>query len=416
MSYWRVVACCAALVCGASACRCSPGSGPGNTGPDVQDTVVDAAVPDAEPWPDAEPGPDARPVGVPHDFCALPFVKLPIDGESGHLTLGIHLDGHQVVYTTQPPPFARPCEVRLMDLEVCLEYQLTTGAEASFVWNAGDNVYYVDSRGGDLTLPIWNVYRYDLETWTEHQVTDNMFPEADVQGTEEHLLFMRGEESSVTAPRSLILHELATGEERVLAPGWATAGYFDLDPEHVAFSGFTYDPQSQGRDVHVHDIAANETVHLESTFVGNQEWVTLRGDYLAWTMMASSWSLESLLILRQLSTGTETVVLEADAALGRPGMDGHLMAYNTNRYQGELTSAPSDIELYDMETGVRRRVTAEPTGMRVFGLSFPYLLLIQQMASDMHSSDVYVAHLVRLGLTDETGHLLPGDGVILPPM
>jgi hypothetical protein len=29
--------------------------------------------------------------------------------------------------------------------------------------------------------------------------------------------------------------------------------------------------------------------------------------------------------------------------------------------------------------------------------------------------DAYVAHLVQLGLTDEEGHVLPGDGVIDPP-
>ena len=143
--------------------------------------------------------------------------------------------------------------------------------------------------------------------------------------------------------------------------------------------------------------------------------LALNGDYLAYTVVESYWSSEGSVMLHHLPSGEETLLVGPEAAVGAAALDGSLAAYNTNRYQGEQLMFPSDIELYDIETGERRRVTAEPSNLRAFYLSFPYLLLIDWLLVDLLANDYYVAHLVRLGIADEAGHLLPGEGVILPP-
>jgi len=378
---------------------------------------ADVSVDDARPTVDARPGADARPEGIPYDFCSLPFMKLPIDGQGGEMTVGIHLDSHYVVYLTRPAPYERPMEVRMMDLETCLEYQLTNGSEALMVWNAGDHVYYTDTPREPYTELVRHIYHYDVGTWTERQITNGQFGEIDVRGTEDYLLFKRFDNyDTLPAPKSLILHILATGEERALAPSWASAGYYDVDGHRAVYAGFTDDPQSEGRDVFMHDILQNETHHIDTTYAGNQSWAIIDGNHIAYTVTDRYGAGEGSLMLYHIPTAEEELVSGPEPAGGWAAMDGTLLAYNTNRYQAVPTGFPSDIELFDIDSGVKRRVTAAPSNLRAFYMSFPYLLMIDWLLlEDRTINDYYVAHLVRLGITDEQGHVLPGDGIILPP-
>jgi hypothetical protein len=78
---------------------------------------------------------------------------------------------------------------------------------------------------------------------------------------------------------------------------------------------------------------------------------------------------------------------------------------------------PSDIEIYDIQTGLSRRVTSQPSNFRAYGLAHPYLILMHRLnlSQSFLMNDFYVANLVALGITDVDGRVLPGDGVLGPP-
>ena len=63
--------------------------------PAGNDSELDGSVPDSRPE-DADLDARIRPDGTPYDFCALPFFRLPIDGETEEWT---QLDAKPYNYT-----------------------------------------------------------------------------------------------------------------------------------------------------------------------------------------------------------------------------------------------------------------------------------------------------------------------------
>ncbi|MDY0005071.1 MAG: hypothetical protein RBU30_27480, partial [Polyangia bacterium] len=83
------------------------------------------------PLPDAMSDARVLPIVTQHDFCALPWFKLPVDGPSEETT-GIRLADQHVVYSRSH--FNQGIgtkELHLLNLETCIDAQQTSGAR---VW------------------------------------------------------------------------------------------------------------------------------------------------------------------------------------------------------------------------------------------------------------------------------------------
>ena len=95
----------------------------------------------------------------------------------------------------------------------------------------------------------------------------------------------------------------------------------------------------------------------------------------------------------------------------------NLAAWTTMIYSGINYQGPVDIEIYDIKQETRRRITKTSGRLRANFLFFPYLVMLDARyytGNDLQN-DFYVANLVKLGIADEEGNLLPGDGVIEQP-
>jgi hypothetical protein len=92
------------------------------------------------------------------------------------------------------------------------------------------------------------------------------------------------------------------------------------------------------------------------------------------------------------------------------------VAWNTtkNAIDFDPFDPTTDVELYDLETDVYRRLTTARSALRVWDLQGPWITFIVSLGEYVY--EYYVAHLERLGVVDASGRLLPGDAVLEPPL
>jgi hypothetical protein len=93
-----------------------------------------------------------------------------------------------------------------------------------------------------------------------------------------------------------------------------------------------------------------------------------------------------------------------------------LVLYNTSAYTGTENLNPSDLELYEMNSAVSRRLTTVDSNLRARGIDLPYALIIHRLfLPSPGQNDFYIANLEALGVIDASGVLIPGGPVIDPP-
>jgi hypothetical protein len=229
-----------------------------------------------------------------------------------------------------------------------------------------------------------------------------------------YLLYKKNSSESPNASIRLLLWDMQQGTEEVLAEAGSQPGYYDIGDQVVVWSAYTQDPSSVGKDVFYYDLATQTPVHIDSTYERYQYNVFTSGEYLTWGG-SDVWLLSPYhLILYHVPTGEERVLVENDESVAQGCIHGNLVAYLTSKYMlAPVGPMPADIEIYDIETEVTRRVTAWEGNLAVAQVFFPYMLLAYWV--DAHQFEYYIANLEQLGIVDETGHVIEGAGVVEPP-
>ncbi|MFH2007877.1 MAG: hypothetical protein ABI333_14940 [bacterium] len=162
------------------------------------------------------------------------------------------------------------------------------------------------------------------------------------------------------------------------------------------------------------DLWTGENVHIDSTYEGYQYFVLLCGEYVVWDASDVWLTPPYRMVHHHIPSGKATVISE-DNWVSRAAIHRNLVRLNTTKY-----ITPDwfrfDIELYDIDTGVCRRVTTEAGPLAIYKLFFPHaLIFVYRKIGIQPQNDLYVADLVKLGLVDETCYVIPGGGVLPQP-
>jgi hypothetical protein len=367
--------------------------------------VLDGSLPDA-----------GRDGGTHFEFCDHPLFKLPIDGLS-EVTMGLDMWQDRVVYVKYPAAQRETRNVYLFEIGTCVEHQLTQQARASSpdIWQ--DIVAWTDHR---FSSPEPNYYcsdsfMFDLGTWQEVRTTHDPPCQYESKTNGTRVVFAQALQNG-QGPIVLILWEISNGHEIELAPSDVHAAYYAISSTHVVWSGYSGDPQSVGKDVFWYDLAAETTGRVAFSSQHHAYDVFTSGDYLTY-LASDQWSMPPWhLVLYGISTNQELMLSENDYAMPFGVIHQNLVVWATTKYNGGTIAWPSDIEMYDIQSGLFRRLTTRESNLRPAALHFPYLAMIDVLLQpDQNMNNWYVANLVELGITDDQGNLLPGGGVIEPP-
>jgi hypothetical protein len=393
------------------------GGCPRDTPGDPGDAATDGGGADADGQVSpGDGGPDAADAGgIQYDFCDEPMFRLPV--QEPDRFGGISLWGDRVAFSRYINyPTGPPAQLYLLEITSCVEHQLTDGLRVDEVNLWDRNVYWSD----DLTCgsqPCRDVYYMNLDDGNEVELSGDPLGALEPKGNDRFVAYTRY--PSENSSWELVLMDIETRQRQVIAPQGSSPTYPVMGERYVVWSGYTADPQSVGKDVFYHDLQTGQTVHVDETYAGYQYGVAVGGEYLTWFGADVDVTAPYHLMLYHIPTGDSTVLVEDDGVVGWGFVHRNLVGNATNRYQGQWNNQQFDVELYDIESGLRRRVTTQPGRISIKGISFPYLLMIDLVegagGNTVAVSPHYIVNMVKMGLTDASGRLLPGDGVLAPP-
>lgn len=363
----------------------------------VLDAAEEASVPDAAVRPDARV----------FDFCGESLIKMPFDAMDGYLR-DHELEGMQVFYS-----FRRLDgygQIYRFDLNLCEEQQLTISGSAMYFGVKGDTLVYDRYSATDPLCRDLDVI--DLDNLSIDPILDSQACESRPHTNGHQVGYLYQPDN--TSPGEFRLHDLGLGSYMVLSPFTGLKSP-RMSDRYVVWTAVDPLPWSEGSDVFVHDIATGDTTRVEASFDRWQDWIFVWEDYVTWSGAEGDLVPPYHLVLYNLITAEATTLLEGDYAIRTAHIRDGLVTYSTSRYTQTTDRAPSDIEIYDLETGITRRLTAESGYLRAARIDPPYLLMTLDHGQALRD-DLYVANLEMMGVLDTSGRLIPGGGVLaLPP-
>lgn len=400
------------LAVAAVICRCehSASSADGDS-----DAASEASVPPEAGLPDAGLDGQVLPDATQHDFCGEALFKLPIDGQT-EATYGLDIWDEHVIWAKENTSSGTPqSDIYLLNLSTCVESVLTNGAEAFGPSIHNEDIYWYDISDSPNDY-CSELYHYSLGTGEASRLTTTAGCEQLTASVGRYLAYSY--QATVTEPPSLRLWDLMSGSDIEVSPSWTNiqADYFKASDNNLVWVAYTQDPLSIGRDVFYRDLWAGETHHIDASYDDHQYFPFIWQEWITWQDMAGYVQYPSAITLYNLVTQERIQIVSDDhAAIVAPIRDG-LVAYNTSRYSGTNLQDPSDLEVYEVETGLTRRITAFAGNFRVLSIDPPFMLLTVVLhLPDNRKNDYYIANLEALGVIDSQGSLIPGGPVITPP-
>ena len=397
-----------------SGCGCSE---KGN-GADKIDAGIDASFLDAGDGGgvDADATPEPPDGTIQHDFCDKAFFKLPIDGPT-QATYRLSIWGDKIVYSVTSPEDITKRDVHLMDLTTCTEKQITYSGKGLGAGIDNEKIAWVDSRNmAEEPYHCGDLFVYYLNSREEEKLTINPECKGGVT-TNGNLLSYRQAESTSSDRTDLILTRFGSGEEEIIVPGTWLPISPDLSERYLVFGAQSEDSTSMGRDAYYYDLQ-EETLHRipESSDVFC-EGVTVSGDWLMYAGNYYSMQMPFKVALYNIPEKRHIALSPQEDIIPSIALHGNLAAWTTMIYSGTHYMGPVDMEMYDVNQETRRRLTKTSGHLRAIAMFFPYLVMLQARYYDGNNfkNDFYVAHLVKLGITDAQGNLLAGDGAIEQP-
>jgi hypothetical protein len=145
-------------------------------------------------------------------------------------------------------------------------------------------------------------------------------------------------------------------------------------------------------------------------------WVATSGEHLIY-VSSEVYDWEPFdLHLFNIVTQEATVLTQDDYAFPGGNIHNNLVNWSTAKFNGNSSALPIDSMILDIRSGLSRRLTSGASLMGVGKMAFPYMIVGNWLAISQESNvDYYIANLVKLGVTDLDGNLIPGEPVLAPP-
>ena len=390
--------CVAVLLAGLSGCHCGcqhPAADPVDTG--LPDAGVDAAdVRDAEPQPDGTPTTWRLDAWVPADACDATTIELPPSGMT--YLLQVSNMGRYVAYDDYRIQGSyKWSDLYVYDLETCTEHKVTDSQwnqAVPTIWGT-DVVYshsFVQGIGMELVL-------FDIETLTFNRLTTGAIATW-AQHNSRHVAYLSALGHDPMEGMDLLLWDRLGGLETQLAEASQGVEHISMSETHVAWVAWG----GPDKDVFFSALDSPQAVHVQSTW---DPWVahtSTWGDWVVWEdTRYGGLDIQGL----QLGAQTETRLVDNGAYNGWPVLRRGVMCFRTSLWSGVY--GDWDLAVHDLETGVTRRVTSQSHyGYKCNFVDSGWLVYRQQMTpSDQWFNKIWAVNLLKLGILDTAGRVIP---------
>ncbi len=379
----------------------------------VWEAGLDGEAQVADSGPDAWELPEGAPPAVLRDWCDEPLVRFPYDwrrggwayAKDGWAFISWHVDFRNQDFSDM--------HIRLLNLDSCMEYALVP----EWWWP----LYYFGNSvafgAGKFVLPVMadptyrgeDIFIIDLETWQRPKFQDTPdLTETRLAANGRYMAYLAQSDEH----EYFLLADMTTADTTELAvDGWAV--HFSMSDRYLVWC--------KNYDVYTLDLETWDEGKVELSVPRFQILPKTDGNLVVWLESDRDYEAPFDAVVYHLDTGEREVVAEGLAVPGelpQVQISGGIVFYTTGEYLADGGSPGGDMVLYDVETGLRRRLTsgAMEAGPADGAFHLPWLPFdIADYQGREECGGIYLANLERLGVVDSAGRLIPGDPGIDPP-
>ena len=354
-------------------------------------TPVDALHVDSQVLPDA--GPDAGP---------NPYViELPPTGLTS--VYGFTNSGHIMAYADDRSG-VNNIEVFYFNVLDLAEHRVTNRPSTQGMpYVLGEEIVFQDHRFYDNQSGNYQIelYEFNITANIETRLTDGPTVKIHPVFNENYIVYHSSEGCPDPFLPNLSLVNRHTTEVVVLADCDQNAEGHSIAGNLATWAARPY--PSHNKDVFVRDLQAGVTFRIDSTDPGNQTYPHAEGDYVVWQDDRDG---RREVYLHTFSTGQTECLTPDSWEQAWPHLRNGIVSWCDYRYSQQWGHfGDCDIYVYDLETGVGRRVTAQSRTWRVAFVDSGWILYALWITSN--HLKLYAHDLVGDGILSPGGHVIP---------
>jgi hypothetical protein len=330
---------------------------------------------------------------APRQPCDATFIQLPPTG-LGETTNVSHMNAVVVYDDRRSSSADLRLDVYAFFLRSCTEVSVTSriGLQASpYVWDG----YISFADIPDIASSSCGLVEFDMAhgSYSPLPIQNNgAFPRYNGR----HFLY----DSYVSTSQNglnLTLWDTWNGDEVQLAEDSQGAEDPSLSLTHAAWVAWG----GPGKDVFYTDLESKVVVQVASTIDPEVWYATTWGDWLLWEDRRNG---DADIYGMRLTTGEEFRLTDNGAWNGMPKLKSGIACYRTTQWN--ITGF--DLAIYEVETGVTRRVPITPDPGYKCGMVDSGWLVYQKQVGTYHQNQIFAIDLIAAGILDEQGeHVLP---------
>lgn len=253
----------------------------------------------------------------------------------------------------------------------------------------------------DANLQI-ELFSYDILTGVETRLTNEVSKKLLPMFNSGYILFDSNLGCSQEDIYNLTLMDRATGEATVVSGCGLGGETYSMSEYYAAWAGRP--DFGHNKDIFVRDLAAGVTLRIDSTDPGSQYFPTTDADHVVWQDGRDG---HREVYMYTFSTGVEECLTPDPWEQGRPHLRDGIVAWCDYRFSqqwGEFGDC--DVYVYELATGIGRRVTTESKYWNPRYVDSGWLLYALRVSGPKHK--LYMHDLVTDGILSPDGHVIPG--------
>lgn len=267
----------------------------------------------------------------------------------------------------------------------------------------GQVIMFGDFQFGDVPNGHYQaeLYSYDILSAVEARLTNEVSMKVQPVFNSGYILYRSSVGCGEYYITNLMLWDRSTGEATVVSDCGQSPETQSIGDFYAAWSARPY--PGHNKDIYVRDLAAGYTFRIDSTDAGSQYFPTTDSDHVVWQDDRDG---QREIYMYTISTGVEECLTPDPWQQGWPFLRDGIVAWCDFRYSQQVGyNDPCDVYVYEIATGVGRRVTTESRKWRPRYVDSGWMLYAKRVTGMQYK--LFMHDLVSDGILSPDGHVIP---------
>ncbi|MDY0002203.1 MAG: hypothetical protein RBU30_12970 [Polyangia bacterium] len=336
---------------------------------------------------------------------AAPNPNVIVLPPTGNTEMGGFVNGGLIVtYSDKRWPAENELDVFIFDILGRQEQQITNRtSDQSAPYTDGYEVLFNDGSFYDYLVGRYQIelYEYSIASFSETRLTDTPYIKSQPKFNNALILYRSSEGCPTPTDINLSLMDRQTLETTVVSGCEQDPETHSISEHYAAWTARPY--AGHNKDIFVRDLLAGLNFRIESTDYADQFFPHTDDDHVIWMDYRDG---RREIYMYTFSTGVEECLTPDPYEQAWPHLRDGIASWCDYRFSQQYGEyAPCDVYVYEIATGVGRRVTSESKTWMPRFVDSGWLLYGLRITAGQFR--LYAHDLVADGILSADGHVIP---------